>query len=114
MKRSAQQLSLIFTDEEGALRSKTATEMDIEPLDATFRDSNRAPLHSWFPYLEGYSPKFVDRVRIEYLPNAKRIIEPFAGSGRLTSFDIHRCRNWNRYAYGQCKGIAQANDAWRC
>lgn len=81
MKRSAQQLSLVFTDEEGALRSKTATEMDIEPLDATFRDSNRAPLHSWFPYLEGYSPKFVDRVRIEYLPNAKRIIEPFAGSG---------------------------------
>jgi DNA modification methylase len=81
MKSSPRQLSLIFADNEIIPKSKTAAEMDIEPLDATFRDSNRAPLHSWFPYLEGYSPRFVDRVRLEYLPNARRIIEPFAGSG---------------------------------
>ena len=55
--------------------------INIDPLDATFRDSSRAPLHSWYPYLEGYSPKFVKSVLQEYLPNAKRIIEPFAGSG---------------------------------
>lgn len=55
--------------------------IDISPLDATFRDSGRAPLHSWFPYLEGYSPRFVESVRMEYLPKAKRILEPFAGSG---------------------------------
>lgn len=55
--------------------------IDIAPLDATFRDSNRAPLHSWFPYLEGYSPRFVQSVMREYLPKAKRILEPFAGSG---------------------------------
>lgn len=55
--------------------------IDIAPLDATFRDSSCAPLHSWFPYLEGYSPRFVEGVRLEFLPKAKRILEPFAGSG---------------------------------
>jgi DNA modification methylase len=55
--------------------------IDIEPFDATFRDSSRAPLHSWFPYLEGYSPRFVEGVRLEFLPRARRILEPFAGSG---------------------------------
>lgn len=55
--------------------------IDISPIDATFRDSARAPLHSWFPYLEGYSPRFVESVKQEYLPKAKRILEPFAGSG---------------------------------
>lgn len=53
----------------------------IGPLDATFHDSSRAPFHSWFPYLEGYSPRFVQAVMQEYLPGAKRILEPFAGSG---------------------------------
>ena len=55
--------------------------IDISPLDSTFRDSGRAPLHSWFPYLEGYSPRFVEGVQREFLPGAKRIIDPFAGSG---------------------------------
>lgn len=61
--------------------SRVGRDIDIDPIDATFRDSARAPLHSWFPYLEGYSPTFVDRVRAEYLPSARRIIDPFAGSG---------------------------------
>lgn len=56
-------------------------DINLDPLDATFRDSGRAPLHSWFPYLEGYSPRFVERVRHEYLNNAKGILEPFAGTG---------------------------------
>ena len=56
-------------------------QLSLDPIDATFRDSSRAPLHSWFPYLEGYSPRFVERVKHEYLRDAKRIIEPFAGSG---------------------------------
>ena len=60
---------------------RVGTDIDIDPIDATFRDSARAPLHSWYPYLEGYSPRFVESVRAEYMPNAQRIIEPFAGSG---------------------------------
>ncbi len=61
--------------------TRNGFDIDLEPLDATFRDSSVAPLHSWFPYLEGYSPRFVERVRHEYLHSAKRIIEPFSGSG---------------------------------
>jgi hypothetical protein len=60
---------------------RSGSSISIDPLDATFRDSGRAPLHSWFPYLEGYSPRFVDSVRQEFLPDARRILEPFAGSG---------------------------------
>lgn len=65
----------------GTLPLRSGNLIQINPLDATFRDSGRAPLHSWFPYLEGYSPKFVTSVMREYLPNATRILEPFAGSG---------------------------------
>lgn len=61
--------------------TRDGSSIDLEPLDATFRASNDSPLHSWFPYLEGYSPRFVHRVRHEYLAGAKRIIEPFGGSG---------------------------------
>ena len=61
--------------------NRVGRDIDIDPIDATFRDSARAPLHSWFPYLEGYSPRFVDSVRAEYLPDAGHIIDPFAGSG---------------------------------
>jgi DNA modification methylase len=60
---------------------RDGNDLDLAPLDATFRDSSEVPLHSWFPYLEGYSPRFVERVRREYLGNATRILEPFAGTG---------------------------------
>jgi len=65
----------------GNLSDRIAADLDIEPLDATFRDSGAAPFHSWFPYLEGYSPRFVRRVRSAYLPAARHVLEPFAGSG---------------------------------
>lgn len=61
--------------------TRHGSEIDLQGLDATFRESNKAPLHSWFPYLEGYSPRFVERVRHAYLGEAKRIIEPFGGTG---------------------------------
>ncbi len=60
---------------------RDGVDLELAPLDATFRGSDKAPLHSWFPYLEGYSPRFVERVRHEYLGQAKRIVEPFAGTG---------------------------------
>ena len=61
--------------------TRNGLDLDLAPLDATFRDSGQAPLHSWFPYLEGYSPRFVERVRHEYLGKARSILEPFAGTG---------------------------------
>lgn len=60
---------------------RNGRDLDLAPLDVTFRDSSEAPLHSWFPYIEGYSPRFVDRIRHEFLADARRIVEPFAGTG---------------------------------
>lgn len=77
--RGGKQLKMNFGGPSG--EGRDGFDLDLAPLDATFRDSSAAPLHSWFPYLEGYSPRFVDRVRHEYLRDAKRILEPFAGSG---------------------------------
>ena len=48
---------------------------------ATFARAKHQPLHSWFPYLEGYSVEFVEALRAEFLPNARHILDPFAGTG---------------------------------
>lgn len=76
--RGGKQLEM-FSEAHG--ENRDSFDLDLTPLDATFRDSSEAPLHSWFPYLEGYSPRFVERVRQEFLCDARRIVEPFAGSG---------------------------------
>lgn len=50
-------------------------------LEATTAGSRSAPLQRWFPFPEGFSPSFVDRVLEEYHPGAHRVLDPFAGSG---------------------------------
>jgi len=51
------------------------------PRDATFQQCKEEPLHNWYPYLEGYGPDFVQSVFANYIPSAKRILDPFVGSG---------------------------------
>ena len=78
------------------LRSSSATESDqlalwapgpkeagpmFDPLAATFRGGDGQLLHGWFPYLEGYSPRFVEQILERYAPEAKRVLDPFAGMG---------------------------------
>jgi tRNA G10 N-methylase Trm11 len=48
---------------------------------STFRNGKTAPLHRWYPYLEGYSPEFVSRVLTRYAAGARRVLDPFAGVG---------------------------------
>jgi hypothetical protein len=48
---------------------------------ATFMHARSQPLHSWFPYLEGFSSGFVHVLRERFLPSATRVIDPFAGTG---------------------------------
>jgi len=55
--------------------------VDFKGLDATFQNSKKAPLHNWFPYLEGFGPGFVDSVIRKYIPGARTILDPFVGSG---------------------------------
>ncbi len=53
----------------------------LDPLQATFRGGKDEPLHDWYPYLEGYSPEFVQRLLLRYASDAQRICDPFAGTG---------------------------------
>lgn len=50
-------------------------------IQSTFSGGKGSPLHDWFPYLEGYSPDFVRTVVSQYAPQAKRVFDPFCGSG---------------------------------
>lgn len=53
----------------------------IDPIQATFRGGQTKPLHDWYPYLEGYSPRFVEQVLQEFAPHCERVLDPFAGTG---------------------------------
>lgn len=50
-------------------------------LQATFKGGRGSPLHDWYPYLEGYSPAFVQGIVRRYAPGAGTILDPFCGSG---------------------------------
>lgn len=53
----------------------------IEPIQATFKGGHKEPLHNWYPYLEGYSPRFVEQLLEEFAPEAGVVLDPFAGTG---------------------------------
>lgn len=53
----------------------------VDPIQATFRGGRTEPLHDWYPYLEGYSPEFVQKVLDSFAPDATRVLDPFAGAG---------------------------------
>ena len=56
-------------------------EVVIDPLQSTYRGGADEPMHEWYPYLEAYSPQFVQKVIEEFAPNAASILDPFAGLG---------------------------------
>lgn len=53
----------------------------FEAIQATFRGGQTEPLHDWYPYLEGYSPRFFEQLLQEFAPHAMRVLDPFAGTG---------------------------------
>jgi hypothetical protein len=61
-------------------------ELDVEveerfdSLAATFRGGKQEPFHTWYPYLEGYSPDFVRTVLREYMEDTESILDPFGGT----------------------------------
>lgn len=60
---------------------KLPPHFDIDPIQTTFRGGITEPLHDWYPYLEGYSPDFVNSVLDAFAPKARRVIDPFGGTG---------------------------------
>lgn len=55
--------------------------LESDPLIATYRSGNGELLHNWFPLLEGYSSRFVKAVLQTYAPKAKKVFDPFSGTG---------------------------------
>ena len=53
----------------------------LDPIHATRKGGESEPLHNWYPLLEGYSPKYVQRIIEEFAPSARRVFDPFAGTG---------------------------------
>jgi tRNA G10 N-methylase Trm11 len=65
----------------GLFRQNGTARPLIDAIQATFRGGQSEPLHGWYPYLEGYSPLFVEQVLQEFAPHAERILDPFGGTG---------------------------------
>lgn len=53
----------------------------FDPIQATFSGGRHEPLHEWYPWLEGYSPAFVESVISRYCPNVEKVFDPFGGTG---------------------------------
>ena len=60
---------------------KARNPIAFDPIQATFSGGRHEPLHEWYPWLEGYSPAFVESVIGSYCPNAKSVFDPFGGTG---------------------------------
>jgi DNA modification methylase len=54
---------------------------NIDPIHTTFKGGIAEPLHDWYPYLEGYSPDFVNSLLDAFAPQALRVLDPFGGGG---------------------------------
>ncbi|MHA2245925.1 MAG: hypothetical protein ACXADY_13260 [Candidatus Hodarchaeales archaeon] len=56
----------------------------IDPFSVTFQRNVQTPIHRWFPYKEGFSQSFVEKMFKKYKINKKsRIIDPFTGCGTI-------------------------------
>ncbi len=58
--------------------------------DVTFFSSKTEKVHRWFPYLEGFSERFIEDIISGLKKKPEHIYEPFAGSGTLPVYSkIH-------------------------
>lgn len=66
---------------QGLNKMESNSEHVFDPISATFREGAKDPFVRWYPYLEGYSLSYVKEIIRKYTPEAKRILDPFAGTG---------------------------------
>jgi len=64
-------------------------EQIFDPVSVTFKGGEKDPFVRWYPYLEGYSPRFVETIIERYAPDAERILDPFGGTA-TTAFTAAR------------------------
>lgn len=64
------------------IKKKIFLESEIRPMDGTFKKCKDIPFQRWYPYIEGYSPDYVQLLIQKYsLENSKIIYDPFVGTG---------------------------------
>lgn len=56
-------------------------DLGVIPEIATYRAGSGEPMHEWYPYLEGFSPAFVNELLSRVRNDAGSVIDPFAGTG---------------------------------
>lgn len=74
----------------GIAESRVPYSAFTDPLIATYRGGNGELFHQWYPLLEGFSSRFVNAVLDLYAPEAKRVLDPFAGTGATPMTVAHR------------------------
>lgn len=53
----------------------------FDPVTVTFKGGAKEPFVRWYPYLQGYSPQFVEAILEKYAPDSRCILDPFSGTG---------------------------------
>lgn len=71
-------IPLMISESQQAYLPGVAT---INPIHATFKGGHDEPLHLWYPFLEGYSPEFVENILTNFASSATSVLDPFAGTG---------------------------------
>lgn len=59
----------------------TAPPRSSRSLGVTFQDSRKAPIHRWYPYVEGFSAAYVADTLDRYATRGDLIYDPFGGTG---------------------------------
>lgn len=67
----------------------------FDPVAVTFKGGAKEPFVRWYPYLQGYSPQFVEAILEKYAPDSKRILDPFSGTGTT----IFKASQLNKKSY---------------
>jgi DNA modification methylase len=80
----------------------------------TFKDSLRAPIHSWFQYPAGYSYKFVDILFQHYgVKPGAWVYDPFSGSGTtLICAKQHNINGYGVEAHSFVHWVAEVKLYW--
>ncbi|MQV32036.1 restriction endonuclease [Sinorhizobium meliloti] len=69
-----------FLDE--AQRNLPATDHAPQNLGLTFRDSKKLPVHGWYPYVEGFSARYIEDL-VRLYSQGRTVYDPFGGSGTV-------------------------------
>lgn len=76
---SRQQLLPFFLDD--PLGDIPGDTLDGTGFGVTFRESRRLPVHSWYPYVEGFSAHYVRDTLLRFGTTPTSVYDPFGGAG---------------------------------